>query len=117
MHAVVEERIAEVRARHPEAAILDNFASWEETIKFIQSCEAIVTNSFHGAYWATLLKRKVVAIPTSSKFFSFKHPVVLRDLSDWQSGLSDARIFDDALEECVRANLEFASSVIDFLSP
>ena len=116
MHAVVQDRIEEVRATYPEAPILDNFATWEETIQFIQSCETIITNSFHGAYWATLLKRKVVAIPTSSKFFSFKHPVVLRELTDWQSGLSETRVYEEALDECVNANLEFAGSVIDFLS-
>ena len=43
-------------------------------LDFLGSGETILTSSFHGAYWGTLLGRKVLAFPFSSKFFWLKAP-------------------------------------------
>ena len=54
---------------------MKNGDSFEEIINFLGSAELVITNSYHGAYWATLLKRRVVIVqPFSTKFFGFNHP-------------------------------------------
>lgn len=35
---------------------------WRKTIEFLGTSETIVTTSYHGAYWAILLGRKVIAL-------------------------------------------------------
>tara|TARA_B110000858_G_scaffold190306_1_gene238104 strand:- start:107 stop:1024 length:918 start_codon:yes stop_codon:yes gene_type:complete len=74
----------------------------EQTIELLGSAETIITNSYHGAYWGTLLGRKViVADAWSSKFFTMKHtPVILKKGEDWKDQIDDAQIYPDALEEC-----------------
>ena len=42
----------------------------EKILSFLSSAHTVFTNTFHGAYWALLLGRRVVAIPFSTKFES-----------------------------------------------
>lgn len=37
-------------------------------LRFLGSCRKIITNSYHGAYWAHLLGREVTALGASNKF-------------------------------------------------
>lgn len=87
-----------------------------EIIAFLGSGELVVTSSYHGAYWATLLGRKVVAIPTSSKFYSLAHPVPLSHKLDWRRMSKLARVYPEALEESREANTQFHASVMDLLA-
>jgi exopolysaccharide biosynthesis predicted pyruvyltransferase EpsI len=97
-----------------EGNYLSNFkTSLSDTLAFLGSGETIITNSFHGAYWGTLLGRKVVAIPATSKFYSFKHPVPLCSAKDWQTYKKLAKYYPEALEECRQANLNFRDKVFD----
>ena len=92
---------------------LDNAESdFQRVIAFLGSGASVITTSYHGAYWATLLGRRVVVLnPFSSKFFTFRHPPVLAGDGDWQAALDRARAYTDALDECRHANLQFASRV------
>jgi hypothetical protein len=90
-----------------------NRCSFEDAIRFLGSGKRIITNSYHGAYWGTLLKREVVIINAySSKFFGFKHQPSVTDVEAWQS-IRKPRVFDDALEECRDATLRFCVKVQD----
>jgi hypothetical protein len=89
--------------------------SMAEIIAFLGSAETVVTSSFHGAYWATLLGRKVVAIPTSSKFYGLMHPVPICHAADWKRFAKLARTYPEALGECRAANLAFKDDVIALL--
>lgn len=40
----------------------------EDAVRFLASGETVVTSSYHGAYWARLLERKVEIMPWGSKF-------------------------------------------------
>lgn len=40
----------------------------ERAVRFLASGETVVTSSYHGAYWASLLGRKVKIVPWGSKF-------------------------------------------------
>ncbi|MDR1477088.1 MAG: polysaccharide pyruvyl transferase family protein, partial [Rickettsiales bacterium] len=50
----------------------NNLADMEEAIGFIASGDGVITNSYHGAYWALLLGKKVVCMPFNEKFFGFE---------------------------------------------
>lgn len=91
--------------------VLDNSAAMAEAVAFLASGDLVLTDSFHGAYWATLLGRRVVAFPSSSKFYSLKHPAPLCDPSDWERFAPLAKSYPLALHECRKANLDFANRV------
>jgi hypothetical protein len=57
--------------------------SLEAVLDFLGSGETILTSSYHGAYWGTLLGRKVLAFPFSSKFATFKHQPGLYPVRHW----------------------------------
>ena len=88
-----------------------------EAIRFIASGETVLTNSYHGAYWGILLGRKVVIIdPFSTKFQGLKWKVPVISASNWQSALSETRIYPEALNESREANNNFADLVRNLLA-
>jgi hypothetical protein len=79
-----------------------------EKLEFIARHEFIVSNTYHGVYWATLLNRKALCIPFKSGLFSFKHkPVYLKSLDIGDAALEAARAYPGSLEECREANIAF----------
>lgn len=95
--------------------MIDNGSSFEDAIEFLGTCELVLTDSFHGAYWATLMGRKVVAFPSSSKFYSLKHAVPLCAPEDWKRFSRLAQVYSGALEECRYQNLTFAAQVAQLI--
>jgi hypothetical protein len=96
--------------------MLDNSAPFEQVIPFLASGDLVLTDSFHGMYWATLLGRRVIAFPSSSKFYSVKHPVPLCDPGDWQRFAPLARRYPEALDECRDSNRAFAKKVFGLIN-
>lgn len=79
-----------------------------DKLNFLSRFEYIVTNTYHGVYWATLLKRKVVCIPFKSGLFSFKYsPVYCYENQLTDDHFDRAKIYEDALEDSRRANLDY----------
>lgn len=78
----------------------------EQTIELLGSANIILTNSYHGAYWGTLLKKKVILVDSwSSKFFLFKHkPYFIDRATDFRSIIDQVQIHSEALDECINAN-------------
>jgi hypothetical protein len=116
MHALQSGGSRMARRGIPAEDIQNNSASFADAIRFLGESETIVSDSFHGIYWATLLGCKVVGIPSTSKFFSYKHMVPLASFNDWESALPLAHSYPDALDECRAANLAFAQAVHDRFS-
>lgn len=85
----------------------------EQTIELLGSANTIVTNSYHGAYWGTLLGKKVIVLePWSSKFYGLKHkPFMVNKGLGWESGVEEAQQYPDALQECRLKTKEFWSQV------
>lgn len=83
----------------------------DSVLSFLASADTVITNSYHGAYWATLLGRRVLAIPNMSKMYRFKHAPVLCEVAEWRRYLSQAVAYPDALAECRQATLEFKTDV------
>jgi len=63
--------------------ITNDSSSFQEVLDFLGSGETILTSSYHGAYWGTLLGRKVLAFPFSSKFYTLKHSPGLYPIQQW----------------------------------
>lgn len=81
----------------------------DHTIELLGSANIILTNSYHGAYWGTLLKKRVVVVgPWSNKFQFMKHaPAMPGKRESWQDALGRAITYPDALAECRTANENF----------
>jgi hypothetical protein len=82
----------------------------EQTIELLGSANIILTNSYHGAYWGTLLKKKVIVVGGiwSGKFKFFKHrPTILGKKDEWQDFREVTPVYENALEECREANRQF----------
>lgn len=90
----------------------------DKVIAFLSSAATVVTNSYHGAYWATLLKRKVVVVDSwSTKFQAFKHPPVFAETYNWRDRINEATVYEEALSECREANLGFSEQVRNIIQP
>jgi hypothetical protein len=84
--------------------------NFEQTIELLGSANIILTNSYHGAYWGTLLKKRVVVVdPWSTKFQFFRHPPVLLNnrKQHWRDAVEQAQIYPEALDLSRAANQEF----------
>ncbi|MGB1246569.1 MAG: hypothetical protein ACPG39_03160, partial [Flavobacteriaceae bacterium] len=62
-----------------------------------------------------LMERKVVVIPTTTKFLDFKYPVPVSDFNNFKSVLSKAVSYTGILEECRDINTAYAKKVFDYL--
>jgi exopolysaccharide biosynthesis predicted pyruvyltransferase EpsI len=94
---------------------LNNRASMDVALEFIASGEVVITNSYHGAYWATLLGRKVICIPFSSKFYGYKFPPTYSNSINWIEDIKKTLRYTDALEDCRRINKKFYQLVLSML--
>ena len=75
-------------------------------ISFLASGETVVTNSYHGAYWAMLFGRNVQVVPWSTKFTTFKYPpVLLESIHEVSNNTMTTPI--NYLEECRELNKNF----------
>ena len=83
----------------------------EEKLIFLSNFEYIVTNTYHGLYWGTLLNRKVIVLPFKSGLLSFKYkPVYCYDLNDLnEETLHSAKRYEIALAESRKFNFNFYS--------
>mgnify|MGYP001057532258 CR=1 FL=1 len=96
----------------PIPRVINSGQNFEQTIALLGSAEIVVTNSYHGVYWATLLNKKVICVdPWTSKFFYFKHMPVLSKSRDWENKLDEVASYPEALQECREANINFWNKV------
>jgi hypothetical protein len=87
-------------------------ASLADVCAFLGSGRCVLTNSYHGAYWAALLGREVLVFePWNSKWlltpWRFTHCM----RSDWRAKRLEARAFPWALADARRRNILFARRV------
>jgi hypothetical protein len=96
---------------------VNNRNAIHEVISFLGSAETVVTNSYHGAYWATLLGRKVVLISAySSKFHQLKFPCAVLGEESLNEAVCRATTHPEALEDARSATLKFRDSVLKVIS-
>jgi hypothetical protein len=64
---------------------------FEEIVRFLGGANTVVTNTYHGAYWATLLNKKVVVYkPWSSKFHTLKYTPTFANESNYREAIASA---------------------------
>ena len=85
----------------------------EQTIELLGSANVILTNSYHGAYWGTLLKKRVIVVGAwGAKFHAMKHmPVILDKNETWKEMLDTAAVHNTALDECVTKTQEYWDTI------
>ncbi|MEI3347543.1 MAG: hypothetical protein V8R55_03775, partial [Dysosmobacter sp.] len=77
----------------------DNSQPIEKILRFIGESEIIITNTYHGAYWATLMNKKVILYhPFSNRFDYLKYPLV-RYSGDLEADIDRALVYPHALQE------------------
>lgn len=94
---------------------ITNRVSLGKILKFIGESEVIVTNSYHAYYWATLMNKKVILRDAfSDKFNYLKYKPVFYS-GNLEKDISEAKIYDMALNECREQNLSFYNKVVSML--
>ena len=80
-------------------------------LEFLASGETVITNSYHGAYWGVLLRRRVVILPFSDRLLHMRFPAIVGTKDDYRQRSQEMQIEPFALEICRKANLDFAKRV------
>lgn len=108
--------------KYPIPRFVNSGNNIEHTIELLGSANTIITNSYHGAYWGTLLKKKVIVVdPWSSKFNCLKNQPTILDSKktlldeDWQEAMDTTPIHYNALEESMNATQNYWKKVKGFL--
>ena len=85
----------------------------EETIRLLGSADTIITNSYHGAYWGVLLKRKVIVVDAwSSKFNAMRHkPYFLNKGESWKNVVEKIPVYNDALDQYIEVTQQYWNKV------
>lgn len=87
-------------------------------IDFLASGETVLTNTYHGAFWATLLGRKVLIYqPFSNRFYHMRfQPQFVGEHDNIRDALEIATLPPEAfLTGCRAAVQTFADAVLQFL--
>ena len=87
--------------------------SMADAVAFLASGATVVTNSFHGTYWAMCLGRKVLCLPFSHKFRQFKDNPVFGDPLNWRKSLHLAESRADVLHDARARNVSFHEKVMN----
>lgn len=96
---IIEHKDLEIACSSLYETIKHN-VSMCEIQKFILSSEVIVTNSYHCAYWTTLLKRRAVVVNKfSTKFDYFKYKPVFVKIDPLVSDKEKKEIIEDAVDK------------------
>ncbi|MGE5384972.1 MAG: hypothetical protein ACM3SV_03690 [Betaproteobacteria bacterium] len=102
------KRLPLVNPGETDFSLLDNAGdNIVEKLEFLSRHEYILTNTYHGVYWATLLNRKAICVPFKSGLFSFKHKPAYSTGSLNDELFHQAQSYPDSLEECRTANIDF----------
>jgi len=91
--------------------IKNNYTNISHVLEFLGSAEFIITNSYHGVYWATLLNKRVLVIPFSSRFDNFKHKPTICTVENYKTRMEEAISYNHSLEECRYINMNFAKKI------
>jgi hypothetical protein len=92
--------------------VLDNHCeTLASVIAFLGSGETVVSNSYHGVYWALLLGKRVLCVPFSRKFHHYRLPPGYAGPKDWMNRLAGARRQDEMLDICRESTVRFEKRV------
>ncbi|WDF68989.1 polysaccharide pyruvyl transferase family protein [Sphingobacterium oryzagri] len=91
--------------------MITNSVSLEDFVAFIGSSEIVLTNSYHAAYWSSLLKKKCVLFaPRSEKYDFYKYPPTLFS-GNLLADINSASIYPNALNEAKQLTLDYVKDI------
>ncbi|MDC9722673.1 MAG: hypothetical protein PSN34_07850, partial [Urechidicola sp.] len=105
----------EVISKFKEFPSIFNSEDFDDVIKFIGSCDTLLTDSYHGMYWGLLLNKKVLHFSESSKFHDYKYPIAFASVNDYRAKIASLKVLDGVLEEAREINNNFAQKAFDYL--
>lgn len=108
--------VRKITEQDSSGCILFNDDSASTIFRKLRCARVVVTNSYHGAYWGTLLKKPVVVIGGGSKMQTLRHKPVYADHHNWKNTAKSAKIYDDALDQCRSANVDFQRKILLILN-
>jgi hypothetical protein len=110
-----KDNFSEVPTEFNNYHSLKNNATALEIVGFIGSSEVIVTNSYHAAYWAILMKKRaIIFAPFSEKFNYYKFKPTLYS-GDLQSDIKKSKIYKDSLSDAKFLTKEFALEILSIV--
>ena len=98
---------------------MDNYQEFTDVLNFIASGEVVVTNSYHGLYWSTLLGKKVICLESKGKFSQFKWQPTYANPNECMEilkNIDDLPYYPCALTESREFNMKFYSKVLNLLN-
>ncbi len=102
----------------PKPLMGNALASLEDVLAFLGSGETVPHVVRARSYWSTLLGRRVVAVPFSSKFYRFPFPVTYATRETLDVAIQKAqesKAPTDALAQCRETNVEFYEQICTLL--
>jgi hypothetical protein len=82
----------------------------------LAACDVVLTDSYHLAWWATLLCRAVVVIDVwSTKFLNMPFPPTFATWDNWREKVKEARPFITSVADCQAQTRDFCARVEPFL--
>ena len=82
-----------------------------DAIAFLASGATVVTNSYHGTYWAMCLGRRILCVPFNRKFQFFRANPVMGEPDNWPESVKRAERRYGILEEALTSNRQFFEKV------
>ena len=87
-----------------------------DALAFIASGETVVSNSYHGVFWALLMGRKVLCAPFNNKFLHYRLPPGYTAEADWAKNLHLAAAAPELLDLCREATRSFERKIVDHIA-
>lgn len=84
-----------------------------EVLRFLSGGRTVITNSYHGVYWAQLLGRRTICIPFGEKFRTFRRLPTFAADGDWRAKLGAAAAFSSDLEEYRSINTTYYQEFLE----
>jgi len=105
-----------IKATDNKSIMYNDSTNFDKSIQFIASHDTIITDSYHGAYWAQLLGKNVQVAGWSVKFHHFKNPPILLDNINQTPSSITNKISYYFLTECRKFNQDFYHKFLDTIS-
>jgi len=92
-----------------DSSVTNQGLNFDGKLNYLSDFEIIITNTYHGLYWATLLGKKVICVPNKSGLFSSKYqPTYLyKNTIINEELISNLKTYPYALEESRSKNIDF----------
>jgi len=82
-----------------------------DAVAFLASGATVVTNSYHGTYWAMCLGRRVLCLPFNKKFLYFPENPQFASSQNWLKHVKEAQARPQTLEQARDRNKSFYEKV------